>query len=280
MDILQKKEKREGLIGTIVFHALLLIAFIFLGLTYTFPPEEDGIVVNFGDSETGLGEQEPSSSNNPVEEEKVQVTPTSSEPAAASKAKEEVLTQEELATISVEAKRKKEQQERKAEEERKRAEEQRKIEEEIRKKEQEAQKKKEESDKLFSGAFNNNSNSNSQGINNGSGNQGNPNGTPGAENYGPGNGTGDIGFSLAGRKMVQKPVINDDSQEQGKVVVKIIVDKYGKVTKATAGEKGTTATSAYLKKISEEAALKTKFNANPDAAEEQVGTMTFTFKLR
>ena len=37
----------------------------------------------------------------------------------------------------------------------------------------------------------------------------------------------------------------------------------GKVTKATAGERGTTSTSAYLFRISEEAALKTKFDANP-----------------
>lgn len=278
MEILKEKEKRKGLIGTILFHLLLFIAFIFLGLTYTFPPEEEGIVVNLGNSETGFGEQEPSSSNNPVVEEK-QITPSASQPLASSKTKEEVLSQEEIETIKLEAKKKKEEKERKAKEERERAEEQKRIAEEQRKKEEELRKKKEESDKLFSGAFNNNNNSNSQGINKGEGNQGNPSGKPGADNYGQGSGEGNIGFSLSGRKMIQKPLINDKSQDKGKVVVKITVDKYGNVTKASAGEKGTTATSSYLFRISEEAALKTKFNANPDAAEEQVGTMTFTFRL-
>lgn len=279
MNILKDKDKRKGLIGTILFHALLLVAFIFLGLTYTFPPEEEGIVVNLGDSETGMGQEEPAPSNNPVDEQE-QVTPSSSEPSAAPKSKEEVLTQEQIATLSVEAKRKKEEQARKAEEERKIAEEQKRVEEEKRKKEEEAKRKKSESDKLFSGAFGqNNSNSTSQGVNNGPGNQGDPNGKPGADNYGPGSGDGNIGFSLSGRKMVQRPVINEKSQEQGKVVVKIIVDKYGNVSKATAGEKGSTTTSSYLFKVAEQAAMKTKFNANPDAAEEQVGTMTFTFKL-
>lgn len=279
MNILKDKDKRKGLIGTILFHAMLLIAFIFLGLTYTFPPEEEGIVVNFGNSETGMGAEEPAPANNPVDE-KEQVTPSSSQPSAASKSKEEVLSQEEIETIKLEAKKKKEENESKAREERERVEQQKRIEEEIRKKEEEAKRKKAESDKLFSGAFGENkSNSNSQGVNNGPGNQGDPNGKPGADNYGPGSGDGNIGFSLAGRKMTQRPVINDKSQDQGKVVVKITVDKYGNVTKASAGEKGTTATSSYLKKISEDAALKTKFNANPDAAEEQTGTMTFTFKL-
>jgi len=281
MNILKDKDKRKGLIGTILFHALLFLAFIFLGLTYIEPPEEEGIVVNFGDSQTGLGEEEPAPSNNPVEEQE-QVTPSNSQSSSTQKSKEEALTQEEIATLSVEAKRKKEEKERKAVEEKNRLEEQRRIAEENKRKEEEARRKKAESDKLFSGSFGkNNGNSNSQGVNGVPGNQGDPNGTPGADNYGPGGpgGDGKIGFSLSGRKMVQKPIINETSQDQGKVVVKIIVDKYGKVTKATAGEKGTTATSSYLKKISEEAALKTKFDANPNAAEEQVGTMTFTFKL-
>jgi outer membrane biosynthesis protein TonB len=278
MNIFQDKDKRKGLIGTILFHTMLLIAFIFLGLTYKFPPEEEGIVVNFGDSETGIGAEEPAPANNPVEEQE-EVTPSSSQPSAAQKTKEEVLTQEEIATIKVEAKRKKEEQERKAEEERLREENKRKVEEEKRKKEEEAKRKKAESDKLFGSFGKGDANSSSQGVAGGSGNQGDPKGTPGSDNYGPGGGDGKIGFSLAGRKMIQKPVINEKSQEQGKVVVKIIVDKYGKVTKATAGEKGTTATSSYLFKVAEQAAMKTKFNANPDAAEEQVGSMTFTFKL-
>ena len=49
MSASEKKSKRNGIIGTILFHALLLIAFLFLGLTYQDPPPpEEGISINFG----------------------------------------------------------------------------------------------------------------------------------------------------------------------------------------------------------------------------------------
>ena len=45
----EKKNKRNGIIGTLLFHALLLISFLFMGLTYRIPPPpEEGISINFG----------------------------------------------------------------------------------------------------------------------------------------------------------------------------------------------------------------------------------------
>ena len=56
----EKKSKRKGIIGTILFHALLLVAFLFMGLTYQDPPpDEEGISINFGFVDEGLGEVEP-----------------------------------------------------------------------------------------------------------------------------------------------------------------------------------------------------------------------------
>ena len=56
----EKKNKIKGFIGTIIFHALILIAFLFMGLTYQDPPPlEEGISINFGFNDTGLGEIEP-----------------------------------------------------------------------------------------------------------------------------------------------------------------------------------------------------------------------------
>jgi len=58
----EKKSKRKGIIGTILFHALLMVAFLFMGLKYQDPPPaEEGISINFGFSEQGLGEVEPES---------------------------------------------------------------------------------------------------------------------------------------------------------------------------------------------------------------------------
>jgi hypothetical protein len=51
----------RGLIATIIYHLLLLLLLLFAGLTFPVPPpEEEGILVNFGTDETGLGDYEPS----------------------------------------------------------------------------------------------------------------------------------------------------------------------------------------------------------------------------
>jgi hypothetical protein len=45
----EKKSKRKGVIGTILFHTLLMLAFLFMGLKYQDPPTtEEGIIINFG----------------------------------------------------------------------------------------------------------------------------------------------------------------------------------------------------------------------------------------
>ena len=54
------KLNRRGLIATIVYHTLLLLLLVFAGLTFPDPPpEEEGILVNFGTDEFGLGDFEP-----------------------------------------------------------------------------------------------------------------------------------------------------------------------------------------------------------------------------
>ena len=55
-----KRHKRKGLYGTLLFHALLLLCFIFLGLSYTIPPPaEEGISINFGYDDFGAGQVQP-----------------------------------------------------------------------------------------------------------------------------------------------------------------------------------------------------------------------------
>lgn len=143
------------------------------------------------------------------------------------------------------------------------------------------------------------SNSTSQGTaQSGTGDQGNPAGdpfsnqygTPGSGNgsgtgFGTGTGTGNgnapgISFDLSGRSMVRKPAISDNSQEQGKVVIEVTVDKNGKVLTANGPYRGSTTTSGILVRKAKEAALKTQFNPSPAGVEEQRGTITFNFILR
>ena len=99
---------------------------------------------------------------------------------------------------------------------------------------------------------------------------------------GPGIGTGKgpgVSYNLAGRRWLRTPKIDDKSQETGKVVVDIIVNKSGKVISAIPGGVGSTTTSAYLYKLAKEAALSTPFNESPDGKETQKGTITFNFVL-
>lgn len=110
------------------------------------------------------------------------------------------------------------------------------------------------------------------------GDKGSPDGHPdGGDGKGPRSGTG---WSLKGRKMVRMPDRVTDSQEEGKVVVAIIVDKYGNVIEATPGEPGSTTTSAMLYMKARQAARTAKFSPSPEGMEEQYGTITFVFVLQ
>jgi len=94
---------------------------------------------------------------------------------------------------------------------------------------------------------------------------------------GSGTGGGIDNYSLEGRnpKSLLKPSYN--SEDQGKVVVTIWVNKEGKVIKALAGGKGTSTSDQKLWKMAEEAARRSTFTAKSDAAEEQKGTITYKF---
>lgn len=259
MSYFKDKEKRRGLIGTIVFHLALLLIFIFFGLTYVHPPEELGVMVDFGYTDQGMGEIEnKEATTEDVQEEVVPSEPTPTEPVVA---EEEVATQEVEETVVVPPKK-----------------EEKKVEQ--KKTEPVPEKKPSPSDALTK-AMEKNSNTKaaeagSEGNKPGVGNMGQTYGDPDGERNG-GGGDGGISFSLAGRRMVEKPKIENNSQEFGNIVVSITVDKYGNVTKATGGAKGSSTTSAHLTKLAEEAAKKIKFSANPDAKEEQFGSITIRF---
>ena len=87
------------------------------------------------------------------------------------------------------------------------------------------------------------------------------------------------GYDLKGRMLLKKPERMTDSQEEGIVVVEIIVDETGKVIKATPGQRGSTTTSSHLFAKARQASYSVKFNPSPDGTKEQRGTYTFVFIL-
>ena len=112
---------------------------------------------------------------------------------------------------------------------------------------------------------------------------GNKQGVGGGDDTGHGAGSpgfnGSGGYDLKGRMLLKKPERMTDSEEEGIVVVEIIVDENGKVVKATPGQRGSTTTSSNLYAKARQAAFSAKFNPSAEGITEQRGTYTFVFTL-
>ena len=143
------------------------------------------------------------------------------------------------------------------------------VEEEAKKKaEYEAKKSKYGS--LLSGGNGNNDNS---------GNQGDPDGDPNSkalENLATGSGS--IGEGLSDRVVESKPVIIDNSQTTGKVVVDICINTAGNVISAKYTQKGSTSNDKELIEVAEKGVLKYRFSASNAA--KQCGSVIIDFKLK
>lgn len=253
MEILQDKNSRSGLIGTILVHLLLLLMFLSFGMTYQDPPEpnEGSMMINFGTSDEGSGEVEAEEAASSTSEN---VTPSENNNASA--AEEQVLTQNNTEAPVVNSSETQT--------------------------DETVQEEQVASQNLLN-ALNAANNANStedgnQGDSGNPGNQGDPNGDPNSN--GNSNVAGDgIGYSLGGRGKVSFKKPENPTQKDGTVVVDIWVNRAGKVTKAKAGARGSTTTNPILQKQAEEAAFKAKFKSDNNAPFEQKGTMTFVFIL-
>jgi colicin import membrane protein len=264
---------KRGIIGTTLFHGIILVVVVFLGFMVPFPPpEEEGILINFGTDETGLGDREPMYSEIPEE-----VPPPPQEATTPEETKEEIIAQdfEEAPVVK------------KPEvEKRKEVKEVPVVKKPVVAKEtppppvEEPPKVDERA--LYKGRASTDETSGSEGITQGEGNQGSPTGSPDSDNYlnGLSSGRGGIDFSLAGRNPLSLPKPEYNVQESGKVVVKIRVNQEGIVTYAEAGAPGTNTLNKELLDAAHKAALKARFNSSPDAAYTQQGTITYHFILQ
>lgn len=248
------KNRRKAIIGTVLFHIGLLLCFIFMGLTYQIPPPpEEGITINFGYQDFGSSSEQPEQI---VEEQEI----TPQEIVNNNPVVEDISTQDIEETPTTKLK------------------EQLEEPKEVNKIEEKNPEPVVNTKALYPGKKQNNSNS--QGISERQGDQGSQDGDPNSNAYtGGGIGTNGVAYQLGGRTIAEIKKPNYDSQQQGKVVVTIRVDRNGKVISATPGAKGSTTTNAYLYSKAKEAALKTTFEANTDAPEIQVGTIIYNFKL-
>ena len=108
-------EHRTGLIGSIITHIVILLLLLFFGFFTPLPlPGEEGILVNFGDSETGFGAEEPAPSETaPVkDQEEMQAEAKTPPPPPVKKVtapveKEALMTQDLEKTVALESAKKK-----------------------------------------------------------------------------------------------------------------------------------------------------------------------------
>ena len=257
---------------------LILVVMFFVGLTYMDPPEEYGIAVNFGTSDVGMGNIQPTEplKSAPQEiQENLQEVVEEQVTEEISKTTEEVITQNTEDAIAI--KKQAEAKKKAAEEAKKEKEKQDAIAKQ--KAEQEAKRKK--LDALIGGVSNSNGTATGgEGNDNIAGDKGKISGDLNASGYYGNGGTGSGGdYQLGNRKPTSRPKPNYICNEEGLVVVSIEVDNNGKVIKATPGVKGSTNTSDCLLSQAKEAALNTKWSKDSNAPSKQIGTIKYRFSL-
>lgn len=266
MSFLDTEHKRKSAILTTVILVLFVFSALIFGLSYWDPPQEFGIAVNFGTSDVGQGDDQPTE----VIQSSLEPTQQASSPATPAKVVEKVVTQDLEDAVVIKEKQTK----------------QKSTVTET--KPTPVQKPTPTPDKSTSDALNSllkgqksdGKASGGEGDDNQSGDKGNSAGDPNAKGY---YGTGGIGgggdYQLGNRKPLNKPKPNYICNEEGIVVVQIEVDRSGHVINATAGVKGTTNSAECLKSEAKSAALKTTWQPDNNATSKQIGYIRYRFSI-
>ena len=310
MAFLDTRHNKKSFTLTTLLLSVMLLGLFYIGLTYMDPPIENGISINFGTTDFGSGKVQPKEKVKsepldtppvePTKQEAVQEVAeveeeTPKEAVVKEAPSEKILTQESEESIRIrqakeakrkadnaaaEVKRKAENEAKKAKVEAARIAKEKQDAEEKAQKEQEAKKK--SLDELMGGLNKSDGTATgSEGDDSRAGDKGSPDGDPYATSYygSPGSGSGTGGYGLNGRSLENKGKVAQECNESGKVVVKIVVDRNGKVVSATPGVRGTTNNSACLLEPARKTAFMHKWNLDTNAPSQQVGFVVVNFKL-
>lgn len=267
--------RSKGILSTVLVHIVAVLLLMIFGFTTPLPlPAEQGILINFGNSDDGMGAMEP----------KIEQEVSTPQTASATKPQEESpLTQDTEEAPSLPVKKKDET--KKVESTKKTTTKQTETTTNKNTSETQTEKPREANKKaLFPGQKTDGSTT-GEGETGKAGNQGSEEGSVDSQNrIGSTGGGGDaergIITNLSGRTALKLPAPEYPSQKSGKVVVQVTVDKQGNVTKAEPGVKGSTTLDSQLLKAAEKAALNAKFDVNSNAPAYQIGTITYVFRLQ
>lgn len=274
------KDRISAITGTVIFHGVLLLLLLILALRTPLPlPGEEGVVVNIGYDVQGQGKVQ---QEQPVQKEEAAPPPSQPEQSQP-EAKEEMLTQETDEAPALEDVKEEKTEEEKEEKDKEKPEpekpeETKETEDKPEETKPDVPEKPKVNQKALYKGKDNSQESQDEGTTGEPGDEGSIFGDKESDNHegegGAGNG---VSFSLSGRKSKYLPKPDYDSEDQGKVVVTIYVNRYGNVIRAVAGSKGTTVTDSRLQERAKNAAERAKFSRNMDAPEVQKGTITYNF---
>lgn len=280
MDNDNRKEKLIGLLGTLLVHGVLLLLLWFLFIRAAEPQTESGVPVLLGTELLAQGD------GDRYEMTEVDVQPVPPEISVQpennfSQVGEEILSQDMEETVAIEQKKEEKQEEKvtppqpveqPAPEQPKE-----KTEAELRAEAEKAAA--EAAARSIAGAFGKGNSMNNRGeATTGTGIQGS---TEGNSETGKPTGTGGYGsFDLNGRTLGEGGLPRPDYtvQDEGRVVVTIIVNPAGQVISADIHRR-TNTVNATLRKAALDAARKARFNA-VSGVNNQSGTITYYFKLK
>lgn len=288
-----KESKIAGIIGTLLLHVLLLLFLWWYTLSLPPQQEEGGVPVMLGNTELAQGDADPYTMTEvdvlPQPEAEVpEKVPASPEPEV----KQPLITQHEESPVKVKKEEPKKEAPKKKEE--KKVEKKKETPKEVKQeKPKEQPKEKTEAEKRaeaekaaaaaasskIAGAFGKGSKMGSKGDGqSGTGIQGSPTGNSGA---GKTTGVGVSGnYSLGKRSLGNEdlPMPLHDLQDEGRVVVTIVVDPQGRVVRASINKR-TNTVNPLLRKAALDAARKARFETI-SGVDNQSGTITYYFKLK
>lgn len=287
IDVYERNRRVYPKLAALLYLFLLAILFFFWKLSSPVELDEgDGLLVDFGYTETGLGEDEPDK-NNPMN--KIAI-PSPGNPPLTQDIKEKVIVQDYEETEKIDAITETKSQ-------------RVVIVDNILKsppKKREkivpipnnnpvntpVEKNKVDDNSLFKGFKGNGSGTGSQGNTAGDGNMGDPSGSK-SDNYlgkntglgSEGEGRGRIGSGLVGRNLKSIPPIVDKSNKTGKIIISVNVNADGSVKKSEFVAMGSSITDTELVNKCIQSAKKAKFSPSDDK-DSDWGKLVFTFEIR
>lgn len=291
MKYLQTKHERNSAKITLLISVIILLLMFVVGPPEIESPEEYGVAVNFGTTDFGSGNVQP---KEPIKSEPLNINEVPEEvsepetaepaPAEASQVKENVLTADNAEAIAIKKQKDAEAKSKQDAENKAKAEADAKAKaesERVAQVQREREAKKKKLDALIGGVSKSDGTSKgSEGNDNKVGDKGQLDGDAYAASYfgGSGSGSGGVGFGLNGRGKPNFKIVKQDCNESGLVVVRIEVDRQGRVIKAVV-DKGTENTNSCLTKPALEIAKSHKWDPDPNAPVRQIGFVSINFGL-